>query len=61
MQWLKDIFTGPKGEGSMKRLIAFICLGVAIFVAIYRKDVANAGLFLGAATALMGIAAATKS
>lgn len=61
LAWFRNFFEGSEGESSSKRLTAFLCLATAIYCAIVNKDVANAGAFLGATVALLGVSAFTKS
>lgn len=61
MQWLKELFSGPKGEISSKRVLAFLLIIAGIVYAFVRPDPAMCGILIGGGCTLLGVQAVTGS
>lgn len=61
MQFLTSLFSGPNGDMSSKRMLAFMLIISGIVYSFLKKDVTMCGLLIGSGSALLGISAFTKS
>lgn len=61
MTFFRSMFSGPEGEISMKRFAAVVLIVSGVVKAFVSDDVAMAMGLIGAGTAILGVAAITKS
>jgi hypothetical protein len=61
MSFFRSMFSGPEGEISMKRFTAVALIIAGIVKAFLSDDVAMMAGLIGAGSAILGVAAITKS
>lgn len=59
--FFRSMFSGPEGEVSMKRFSAVVLILAGIVKAFISSDVAMAMGLIGCGSAILGVAAITKS
>lgn len=61
LEYLKQMFSGPLGEISSKRVLAFLLVVSGIVYAFIKSDPAMCGILIGSGCALLGIQAISKT